>query len=213
MSQTFGKTRWKRFALVMVPSIAATAAIGVSIANSALAASFAVSGQYFKVTADDLNGDNFAQFGGVDGEPGYDKDPTKNHPVAISTFDTAKIEGMCQSVKTNLGVLGDWTLVLKAGDKGRKVEATNLIIDLNQLEADAVFTDINIGQDASTLPGPAADLVRKQGKLPTGDRGFAQAAKNAHLTKVKQTAWATSAGTFTLNDLRLNIVKGAQECY
>ncbi len=48
-SQVRGGTRWKRFALVMVPSIAATAAVGVGLAQGALAASFSVSGQDFKV--------------------------------------------------------------------------------------------------------------------------------------------------------------------
>ena len=47
-----GGTRWRRFAVVMVPSVAATAAIGVGLAQGALAASFSVSGQQFKVTAD-----------------------------------------------------------------------------------------------------------------------------------------------------------------
>ena len=49
-SQVRGGTRWKRFAVVMVPSVAATAAIGVALAQGALAASFSVSGQSFKVT-------------------------------------------------------------------------------------------------------------------------------------------------------------------
>ncbi|GAA0668587.1 DUF6230 family protein [Kitasatospora atroaurantiaca] len=214
MSQTFGKTRWKRFALVMVPSIAATAAIGVSLANNALAASFSVSGQDFKVTVKDLTGEHFSQFGGVD----FETNGTP-HVVAISAFDHATLKGLCQSVKTNLGPLGYWTLVLNAGDGEKPVDAKNLLIDLNQLNADAEFTNINIGQDASTLGnknGDAVDLVRKAGKLPTGDKGFAQAADVAHLTGVQQTAWATSAGTFTLNGLKLNIVKGSGngvECY
>lgn len=55
-SQARGGTRWKRFAVVMVPSLAATAAIGVALSQGALAASFSVSGQEFKVTADRLEG-------------------------------------------------------------------------------------------------------------------------------------------------------------
>jgi hypothetical protein len=215
MSQTFGKTRWKRFALVMVPSIAATAAIGVSLASNALAASFSVSGQDFKVTTARLDGKNFAQFGGVD----FEVNGTP-HPIAISTFDEATINNLCQSVKTNLGPLGYWTLVLNAGDDPKKpVTARNLILDVAELKADAEFTNINIGQDASTLghkEGDAVDVVRKQGKLPTGAQGFAQAADRAVLSDVKQTAWATTAGTFTLNGLKLNIKKGSGqgvECY
>ncbi|MFJ1704207.1 DUF6230 family protein [Kitasatospora sp. NPDC088346] len=220
MSQTFGKTRWRRFAVVMVPSIAATAAIGVSLANSALAASFSVSGQSFKVTAADLNGQGFSQFGSVDqGTP--DKNGNKVHPIAVSAFDTATITGLCQSVVTDLGPLGNWTLVLKAGNEaGKPVEAANLLIDLDQLNADATFTDINIGQDASTLDAPKGGVIEKYRALgnttPTGTRGFAQAAKSAHLTNVEQTAWATSAGTFKLSGLKLNINRGSGagvECY
>ncbi|MFJ1752420.1 DUF6230 family protein [Kitasatospora sp. NPDC088134] len=215
MSQSYGKTRWKRFALVMVPSVAATAAIGVSLANSALAASFSVSGQQFKVTVQDLQGDGFSQFGGVDSEA--NKTP---HPVAISAFDDAKLQSLCQSVVTDLGPLGKWTLVLKAGensanDDSKKVHAQQLLIDLNQLNADAEFKNINIGQDASTLTGSAVGKLQKDGgKLPTGAQGFSQHADSAHLTNVQQTAWATSAGTFTLPGLHLNINQGTDsECY
>ncbi len=215
MSQSYGKTRWKRFALVMVPSIAATAAIGVSLANSALAASFSVSGQQFKVTVDDLQGEGFSQFGGVDVE----KNGTP-HPVAVSAFDHAKLKNLCQSVVTDLGPLGKWTLVLNAGqsdDVAKQVDAQQLLIDLNQLNADAEFKNINIGQDAGTLKGSAVKKLQDDGgTLPTGAQGFAQAAESAHLQHVQQTAWATSAGTFTLNGLKLNINKGSGagvECY
>ncbi|MGW4384463.1 DUF6230 family protein [Kitasatospora sp. NPDC004531] len=208
MSTSYGKTRWKRFALVMVPSVAATAAIGVSLANSALAASFSVSGQQFKVTVDQLHGENFSQFGGVDVEA--NKTP---HPVAISAFDHATLQNLCQSVVTDLGPLGKWTLVLKAGDK-TPVDAQQLLIDMNQLNADAEFHSINIGQDASTLKGSAIDKLKADGgSLPSGAQGFAQSAKSADLSNVQQTAWATSAGTFTLPGLKLNITQGANECY
>ncbi len=226
MSQTYGKTRWKRFALVMLPGIAATAAIGVSIADSALAASFSVSGQSFKVTTDHLTGINFAQFGSVDAETNGTL-----HPVAVSAFDTATIHNLCQSVVTDLSDfgLGKWTLVLNAGtapeaagdpaaDPGQ-VQATNLLIDLNQLNADATFTNINIGQDAATLKGSATSGWKdiQQHPKPTGAKGFAQAADKADLKNVQQTAYATSAGTFKLPGLKLNINRGdgkaGGECY
>jgi hypothetical protein len=159
----------------------------------------------------DLTGENFSQFGSVDAEANGTP-----HVVAVSAFDHASLQGMCQSVVTNLGPLGNWTLQLHAGDT-KPVDAKNLLIDMNQLNADAEFTNMNIGQDASTLTGSAADIVRKSKKgLPTGAQGFAQAAESAHLTGVQQTAWATSAGTFTLNGLKLNIVQGSGagvECY
>ncbi len=33
------------------------------------------------------------------------------------------------------------------------------------------------------------------------------------LTDVKQTAWATTAGTFKLSDLKMTLHTGAEECY
>ncbi|MFI6443014.1 DUF6230 family protein [Kitasatospora sp. NPDC050543] len=221
MSQTFGKTRWKRFALVMVPSLAATAAVGVSIANSALAASFSISGQQFKVKTSHLHGTNFAQFGTVDIEANG-----KPHPVAVSAFDDATIENLCQSVVTDLSALGlgKITLQLNAGTaKDKPVVAHNLLIDLEQLDADATFKNINIGQDASTLTGSATQgwhghpALKDAGKkLPTGATGFAQAAEEADLTNVTQTARATSAGTFVLNNLSLSLKNGdgaGNECF
>jgi hypothetical protein len=219
MSQTYGKTRWKRFALVMVPSLLATGAVGVSIANSALAASFSISGQQFKVSTDHLHGTNFAQFGAVDVETNG-----TFHPVAVSAFDTATINNLCQSVVTDLSKLGlgKITLQLHAGtDPKKPVTAKNLLIDLEQLNADAEFTNINIGQDASTLKGTATDGWKGHAKLggaglPTGASGFAQAAEVADLSGVQQTARATSAGTFTLNGLSLSLKNGdgaGNECF
>ncbi|MFD0529935.1 DUF6230 family protein [Kitasatospora arboriphila] len=221
MSQTFGKTSWKRFGIAMVPGIAATAAIGVALANNALAASFNVSGQRFKVTAEDLTGENFAQFGSYD----FETNGTP-HAVAISAFDTATIKGMCQSVVSEPALLGlklpKVTLRLEAGnsdDVKKQVSAQNLLIDLDQLSADAEFTDINIGQDASTLKTSAtANWKSPMGTgKPSGLLGFSQTAPKAHLTNVKQTAWATSASTFKLNGLDLKLYVGddgnGKECY
>ncbi|MFJ9948075.1 DUF6230 family protein [Kitasatospora sp. NPDC091207] len=221
MSQTYGKTRWKRFALVMVPSLAATAAVGVALANNALAASFSVSGQNFKVSTEELHGTNFAQFGSIDAESNGTP-----HPVAVSAFDEARIKGLCQSVVTDPNIIPGlpWklpkiTLRLEAGqsdDPEKQVSAKNLLIDLDQLNADATFTNINIGQDASTLKGTATQgwKSRLGTGLPSGGTGFAQAADKADLSHVQQTAWATSAGTFKLQGLKLNLhTDGGHECF
>lgn len=211
-SQVRGGTRWKRFAVVMVPSVLATAAVGVGLAQGALAASFSVSGQQFKVTADHLKGDGFAQYGGVDtvytSTEGKGKKPV---PVAISSFDTATITKMCQSVKTDVPFVGTVYLRLEAGNDAKKpVKAENLYIDVAQLDADATFEDIDIGvavRDKSRGP------VNKDEKT-TLPGGFAQQARTANLYDVKQTAWATTAGTFTLNGLSMRLGTDAKmECY
>jgi len=193
----------------MVPSVAATAAIGVALAQGALAASFSVSGQQFKVSADQLEGDGFSQYGALDS--GYTLDGKKTtHPVAVSAFKSATIKGLCQSVVTpNIPVLGSVSLILHAGGGEKPVEADNLYIDLDDLSADATFTNIDIGVAAgSASKGPG---------IKSGDtanpNGFAQQAEHASLTGVKQTAWATTAGTFKLSGLKMSVSTGTHECY
>ncbi|MEU5343901.1 MULTISPECIES: DUF6230 family protein [unclassified Streptomyces] len=209
-SQVRGGTRWKRFAVVMVPSVAATAAIGVALAQGALAASFSVSGQSFKVTADKLDGVGFSQYGAID--QGYTLKGEKTaHPVAVSAFKSAEITNMCQSVVTpDIPLIGSVSLNLKAGGGGKPVEAENLYIDVEDLQANATFRNIDIGVaagDANKGPG------MKGGKEQANPYGFAQQADSAVLTDVKQTAWATTAGTFKLSGLKMSLSKGVKECY
>ncbi|MCZ4506800.1 DUF6230 family protein [Streptomyces sp. ActVer] len=209
-SQVRGGTRWKRFAVVMVPSVAATAVIGVALAQGALAASFSVSGQSFKVTADQLDGVGFSQYGAID--QGYTLKGEKTaRPVAVSAFKSAKITNMCQSVVTpDIPLIGSVSLTLKAGGGGKPVEAENLYIDVEDLQANATFRNIDIGVAAGNADkGPGM----KGGKEQANPYGFAQQADSATLTDVKQTAWATTAGTFKLSGLKMSLSKGVQECY
>ncbi|MET7572985.1 DUF6230 family protein [Streptomyces sp. NPDC005492] len=209
-SQVRGGTRWKRFAVVMVPSVAATACIGVALAQGALAASFSVSGQSFKVTADKLQGTGFVQYGAIDS--GYNLDGSKTaHPVAVSGFKSAEITNMCQSVVTpNIPLLGSVSLTLTAGGSGTPVEADNLYIDVSDLGADATFNNINIGVAAgNSTKGPGM----KGGSEAANPYGFAQEADSATLTHVQQTAWATTAGTFKLSGLKMSVKTGTHECY
>ncbi|MEV6652989.1 DUF6230 family protein [Streptomyces sp. NPDC051219] len=205
-----GGTRWRRFAVVMVPSVAATAAIGVAMAQGALAASFSVSGQSFKVKADRLVGHDFVQYGSL--AEGHDLKGNKTlHPVAVSGFGKATITNMCQSVVTpDVPIFGSVSLELRAGqDAKNPVEATNIYLDVAQLDANAEFKNIDIGV-------AAGDKSNKTGIQPgtkANPYGFAQRADLAILTDVKQTAWATTAGTFKLSGLSLKLHKGVKECY
>ncbi|MET7638521.1 DUF6230 family protein [Streptomyces sp. NPDC005438] len=199
-----GGTRWKRFAVVMVPSVAATAAIGIALSQGALAASFSVSGQQFKVTADRLDGQGFVQYGAVDSTKVGKK------PVAVVGFNSAKIENLCQSVVVPVPVFGDTSLKLTAGAKGGpKVEAKKLYIDADDLGANATFNNIDIGVSADdTTKGPG---THKGDNYAKGS--FAQQADSATFTNVKQRAWATTAGTFKLSGLKMAVTKGKSECY
>ncbi|MDH6452969.1 MULTISPECIES: DUF6230 family protein [unclassified Streptomyces] len=218
-SQVRGGTRWKRFAVVMVPSVAAAACVGVGLAQGALAASFSVSGQEFKVKAGHLEGQGFAQYGGID--TGYTSTDGKNkgavHPVAISSFRTAQITNMCQSVKTEIPLIGKTIyLRLDAGpDANHKVEAENLYIDVAQLDADATFKNIDIGvaaQDTAKSKGGKGPEIKAGDNVLPG--GFGQQAESADLTNVEQTAWATTAGTFKLSGLKMRLgTSSTMECF
>ncbi|MEV6172978.1 DUF6230 family protein [Streptomyces sp. NPDC051954] len=213
-SQVRGGTRWKRFAVVMVPSVAATAAIGVALAQGALAASFSVSGQSFKVSADYLEGTGFTQYGAIDTGKSLDGKSTEHHPVAVSAFSDARIQNMCQSVITPIPLLGNVTLRLTAGNSGdedKQVSASNLFIDVEDLgSTKAVFHGIDIGVAAGKASkGPGM----KGGDEQANPNGFAQQADKVELYGVKQTAWATTAGTFTLPGLSMKLSKGSNPCY
>ncbi|WP_274562131.1 DUF6230 family protein [Streptomyces spiramyceticus] len=206
-----GGTRWKRFAVVMVPSVAATAAIGVALAQGALAASFSVSGQSFKVSAERLEGKGFFQYGSL--AQGTDLEGNKTaHPVAVSAFKSAEITKMCQSVVTpNVPIFGNITLQLNAGGNGTPVKAENLYLDVEDLDANAEFKNINIGVAAGKASkGPGIQPGTEKSVNPYG---FSQEADEAVLTKVRQKAWATTAGTFKLSGLSMRLHKGIKECY
>ncbi|MDO3703579.1 DUF6230 family protein [Micromonospora sp. C28SCA-DRY-2] len=195
-----GRTRWRRFAALMVPATAVAGAIVAGMANGAIAASFAVSGQTFKVSASELRGEGFVQYGGIAEE----SDGTK-HPVAVSGIRNAKLYDLCQSVKVPGAPV---VLTINAGGGGKPAVASGLLIDMDSLQGDAEFKNINIGQDAATLTGG-----------PEGARGdkkaFGQQSDTVVIKDLKQVARSTHAGTFTLTglDLRVNVGADAKECF
>jgi len=197
-TKVLGRTSAKRLGLVLVPSLAAFGILGAMMANGAVASSFAVSGQTFHLTADSLTGNGFAQYGSVDtyvnGKP---------VAVAISGFKSAQINNLCQSVETDLSSYGLGTVWLSI--KATSASATDLIIDMQQLKAgSAVFDNMNIGQDASTLSGSATGADGTAGL-------FGQQASSATLTDVDQVANSTNAGTFTLNGMTLSLSTGSTD--
>ncbi|RLV08538.1 cholesterol esterase [Streptomyces griseocarneus] len=198
--QVTGRVRWRKFAVLAVPGFAATAALAVALANGALAASFAVSGQEFKVSAKSLDGEGFAQYGSIDTNA-----RGQLLPVAVTAVKKATINNLCQSVVTHLPVIGDISLNLHAGGKD-PVKASDLFLDATQLRGNAEFRKLEIGRDASTLD-----------KGPKGAQGlqdlFAQQADHVTINDMEQVAWATNAGTFTLSGLNMSIAKGKSECF
>jgi hypothetical protein len=195
-AQVLGRTSLKRLGIVMVPTLAVAGVLGVMMANGAIAMSLAISGQTAQMTVGELKGDNFAQYGSVDHEANGTL-----VPVAVSSFSTATITGgLCQSVTTDLskltfGLLGDYTLTLKASG----ATAQNLVIDLQTLNAtEADFTGMNIGVDAQASGGAAG--------------AFGQTASVADLQGIQQVSNATTAGSFDLQNMSLGIAAGNNGC-
>jgi hypothetical protein len=186
-----GRVRWRRFAILFIPAMAAAAVLVALTTEGVLAASISVSGSAFKVSSSQLKGTGFEQFGGAvtDSKGGQ-------HPVAISAIKSASLANLCQSVS-----VGPITLRITAGG-GTPATASNLIVDSDNLSGDATFNNIVIGQDAGTLsedPGVTG---------PSG--GFGQQADSVTIDNLHQNTWLTTAGTFTLPGFNLSF---GNACY
>lgn len=196
-----GRTSWRRFALALgLPAVVAGGVLTM-MSNGVLAAGFTVSGQQFKVSADSMDGTGFVNYGWVDQQA----DGTAV-PVAVAAMDRAELRNLCQSVLTDLPIVGKITLRLTAGGGSTPVVAENMFIDMTQMDGNATFTNIEIGRDASTLD-----------KGPAGSQGlqglFGQQADRIHVDNLKQVAWSTSAGTFQLSGLQMKVTLGQDECF
>jgi len=189
-----GKVRWRRFAAVMLPATLAGGVLVALTAQGVLAAQFAISGIAFTVTADKLDGTGFEQYGALDNTAPDSPNQTDTGGqvlVMTSAIHTATLTNLCQSIG-----LGAVNLILRAGGGTHPVQATNLVVDSDQLSGDAQFTNIAIGQDASTLsevPGVTG---------PLGD--FGQQADHVTINNLRQNNYATTAASFTLPGLSMS---------
>ncbi|SCG59296.1 DUF6230 family protein [Micromonospora coxensis] len=193
-----GRTRWRRFAAMMVPATAAVGAILFGMQSGAIAADITVSGQTFKIAADRLEGDGFKQYGGIVKEKNG-----RTHPVALSEIDSAKLYKLCQSVRADLPGL-PVVLTINAGDD-QPATARDLLIAMDTLEGNATFSNIKIGRDATDL-NPSAQAG-----------SFGQNSEKVNITGVRQVSRYTTAATFNLTGLRLKVNVGqdakGKECF
>jgi hypothetical protein len=189
-----GGLRWRRFGAMMAVSGVITGGLVVATAKGALAVQFALSGVPFTVTATQLQGTGFEQFATLDhmipNSPNAGK--TGGQLVLIvSAIKSATMTNLCQSVS-----LGGAYLKITAGSGSTPVTADTLVVDSSSIAGDASFSNMSIGQDASTLnevPGA------------TGLAGvFGQQADTVTINNLKQTNYATTAATFSLPGLSMS---------
>ncbi|WP_169950516.1 DUF6230 family protein [Microbispora sp. H11081] len=194
-----GRVRWKRFALVFLPALAVASVLVGATAEGAIGASFVVSGDTFKVSADTLKGQGFVQYGStVENKKG------RKIPVAVSGIRKATLTNMCQTVLVKSPV-GTVTLRITAGTGKDPVTAENMIVDASQIEGDAVFTNLEAGRDASALD-----------QLPGGEGAagmFGQQASAITIKDFRQVSWSVNAATFKLPGLKLAVEPGEHECF
>lgn len=193
-----GRTRWVPFAVVVGAGLAASVLMLAGVANGSIGTSITVSGSTFKVSASELDGTGFVQYGG--------QVKTAKGPVAVAYSgikNVTKLSDLCQSVVLPGTPI---SLVIHAG-KTTPATATDMLIAMDQLSGDAEFTNINIGQDAGTLQGgPAIGGTGTDGT-------FGQQADTVKITNLRQVAWSTTAGTFNLNGLDLHISTSGEQCF
>jgi hypothetical protein len=187
-----GRVRARRAAVMAVPATLVAGTLAVLTAEGALGVQFAISGMPFTVTATELDGTGFEQFGGLDNmAPGSPNagDTGGQVLVVTSAIKSAKLTKLCQSVD-----LGGTNLLITAGGGKDKVTATDLTTDSTELSGDAKFDNIEIGNDASTLTKAGV-------KGPIGV--FSQQSDTVFISDLRQTNYATTAGVFKLPDLKL----------
>ncbi len=182
-----GRVRWRRFAITLIPAMALAVMLILLSTQAVLAVSISISGEPFIVTASLLRGYGFEQFPVVDHSILNDLPGNSNQVTLESTaIRSAKITNLCQSVR-----VGPFSMVIRAGGNGTPVSATDLVVDADRFSGKrAKFTHLSQGEDASQLtqvPG-----VRG----PAG--AFALQAATVTITDLRQHAYATTAGTFTL---------------
>ncbi len=181
-----GRVQWRRFAAIMLPAIVVAGVLIVLTAQSVLAVSFSISGTPFTVSAASLKGRGFEQLTVLDRSVISDLPGNSNQIVLEDdAIRSATISHLCLSV-TVAGV----NMVITAGDGSMPATGSDLQVDANRLAGNAAFSHINIGQDASTLtevPGV------------TGAAGsFAMQADTVTINNLREHAYATTAGTFSL---------------
>ncbi|OLZ57405.1 hypothetical protein BS329_01665 [Amycolatopsis coloradensis] len=199
-SRVRGRTRRKLFAGVLVAGLTGMAVLLAGLSQGALAASFAVSGTSFKISADRLQGTGFVQFGGVDSGGGA------AHPVATSAFRTVVLDNFCQSVSLrSLPLVGDVTLrIASTGEEG--MAATNIVLGVAELSGDLTLENPQIGVDAGQVSKGPAGVVGQPG-------GFAQQADRAAIAMPRMAAWSAAAYTLRLKNSKLTLHTDAGECY
>lgn len=164
------------------------------VAQGALAASVAASGNAFKVSGDRLEGSGFTVMPGTYTEPGGSR-----HQVLVVTAREAQLENLCVSLLLPELMGRRMTVVVKAG-ASRPVRATGLSVNADQASGNLRLTDVSAqALGASKGGGGPGGLLGNASRLVVHDPRF--------------TGWQGAAGSFHLQDLTIRLKPGKRECF
>jgi hypothetical protein len=217
----YGRTNWRKFAISIGVPLAVATGLVIAMEQGAIAASFAVSGNSFKLSADELKGTGFTQYSDAIPQT-TNADGGGRKVTAISGIDSATITKLCQTVTAPSPFGGSIVMRIDAGkvdptadaatQEAQKVKADHLLIGMSDLQGDATFTNIKIGVDAQSMGAPTVP-----GSAGPAAGGFGQQSDGIDIKNLKQTATYTSAGTFTLTGMHLRLFVGSKatdnECF
>ncbi|MFE4922316.1 DUF6230 family protein [Streptomyces sp. NPDC056661] len=186
----------------MASSITASAALLIAVAEGALAASFLISNQETKLSADRTEGIGAIQYGAFDKR--YDG---KVIPVLVSGFAYTKITGACQSLLVrDAPLVGTFTVKITTERLTARDAYSDLIQD---------FSGTSTAKDA--IGGVAAGATTKEPGIRKGDNtdpaSAAQEAGSVLVLNSKQIAVATSVTISTSSGRSVRFYKGFNECF
>ncbi|MCX5009004.1 DUF6230 family protein [Streptomyces sp. NBC_00638] len=195
-----GRTHWKRSAVMFVPCTLAVGALGIALAQGALAASFAVSGAAFKVSASEITADGVSSFPSSIGDSANDA-----KPVLLAAVKNGTVSDVCVSLKQRLPLVGDITMLVHSG-ADKPLEGSNLVVNADALTGGGgKVTGVQAGRDASTLTGAPG---------VTGPKGtFGVQASTAVAHDVESTAYSANGGTLTLEKLEIEFSRTGKQCF
>ncbi|MET8217275.1 MULTISPECIES: DUF6230 family protein [Streptomyces] len=194
-----GRTHWKRSAVMLVPCTLAVGAMGIALAQGAIAASFAVSGTAFKVRAEEVTANGLSSFPSSIGSGGDAK------PVLLAAVKDGTVSGVCVSLKQKVPVVGEISMLVRSGSD-KPLKGSNLIVNADALTGGGgKVTGVQAGRDASTLSGAPG---------VTGPKGvFGVQADSAVAHDVNSTAYSANSGTLTLEKLEIEFSRTGKQCF
>ncbi|KYD10656.1 DUF6230 family protein [Heyndrickxia sporothermodurans] len=108
----------------------------------------------FNVSFDEMQGKGFKLYGSLYGDPSKGADHVK--PVFVNDIKEVTIKGLKISKEVSLPLLGDYTVMITAGNGSVPVELTGLIQKAALVQGNAQFTNMNISENYVQANDPEA---------------------------------------------------------